>query len=46
MPVPDFQSLMLPLLKSARDRQEHSIGIAAVAVYTLKRVDSDYFEEE
>ncbi|MBN1658567.1 MAG: restriction endonuclease [Anaerolineae bacterium] len=25
MPIPDFQSLMLPLLKLAGDRQEHSL---------------------
>ena len=26
MAVPDFQSLMLPLLKSSQDGQEHSIS--------------------
>ena len=25
MPIPDFQSIMLPLLKFARDKKEHSI---------------------
>jgi restriction system protein len=33
MAIPDFQSLMLPLLKYAKDRQEHSLrdGIEALA---------------
>jgi restriction system protein len=26
MPIPDYQSLMLPLLKLVRDRQEHAFG--------------------
>jgi restriction system protein len=26
MPIPDYQSLMLPLLKFVRDRQEHTFG--------------------
>src|SRR3990172_4693236 len=32
MPVPDFQSIMLPLLSLAGDRQEHTV---AAAIQTL-----------
>ena len=77
MGVPDFQSLMLPLLRIAGDSKEHSLAVARAAlasefnlthaeqdellpsgrqsrfanrvawakVYSVKRVDSDYFEE-
>jgi len=39
MPIPDFQSVMLPLLKFCAD------GVAADAKYELKRLDLDYFTE-
>ena len=29
MPIPDYQAIMLPLLKFAEDRQEHSLSEAA-----------------
>ena len=32
MPIPDYQSIMLPLLRYARDEKEHSIGDATVAL--------------
>jgi len=41
MPIPDFQSVMLPLLKFCAD----GVGVAADAKYELKRLDLDYFTE-
>jgi restriction endonuclease Mrr len=57
MPIPDFQSLMLPLLEFAADGREHSLseardalaerlGVGTTATYEVKRVDSYYFGEE
>jgi restriction system protein len=42
MAVPDYQSLMLPLLKMVRDGQEHSLRalVDALAVQ-LKLTDDD-----
>lgn len=34
MPIPDYQTLMLPLLR-----------FSVSASYIVKRIDSDYFEE-
>lgn len=44
MPVPDFQSLMLPLLKLAEDGQAHSLGDAREALaaqFKLSQVELD-----
>jgi restriction endonuclease Mrr len=52
MPIPDFQSVMLPLLKFCADGQQlaqlmidFAVGVAADAKYELKRLDLDYFTE-
>ena len=39
MAIPDFQSLMLPLMRHFQDGNEHANA-------DTKKVDSDYFSEE
>ena len=57
MPIPNFQSLMLPLLELAADGRERSLseardalaarlGVGTTATYEVKRVYSYYFGEE
>jgi restriction endonuclease Mrr len=46
MSIPDYQSLMLPLLKLASDGQEHSLAVSTVASYEIKKIDADYFAED
>jgi len=53
MPVPDFQSVMLPLLKKASDGKrlaelmiDFNVGVSSRALYDVKRIDGDYFNEE
>ena len=35
MAVPDFQMMI-----------DHGVGVTEVAIYTLKKADADYFENE
>jgi restriction endonuclease Mrr len=47
MPIPDYQTLMLPVLKTVSDGElmiEFNVGITATRTYIVKEVDSDYFE--
>ena len=53
MAIPDFQTLMLPLLRLFVDGGElaefmidHDVAVTGVRTYELKRVDSDYFAGE
>jgi len=53
MAIPDYQSIMLPLLKLTGDGQqlaelmiEHNLGVTRKEVYEVKQIDSDYFSEE
>ncbi len=39
MPIPDYQSLMLPILQLASDGAEHR-------TYAVKRIDNDFFDED
>ncbi|MDQ6769103.1 MAG: winged helix-turn-helix domain-containing protein [Gemmatimonadota bacterium] len=41
MPVPDFQTLMLPLLRFAGDAKEHSVGEARAAIASDFKLTSD-----
>ena len=41
MAVPDYQSLMLPLLEALSDGRDHDVNS-----YEVKRVDTDYFFDE
>ena len=52
MAIPDYQNIMLSLLKLSSDCAklvelmiDHDVGVATEAIYQLKRVDSDYFAE-
>ena len=39
MAIPDFQTIMLPLL-------DDDVGVTTEDSYVVKRIDSDYFIEE
>ncbi|MDA7936810.1 hypothetical protein N9B79_00385 [bacterium] len=52
--VPDFQSMFVPFLSSISDGEEHAIKNVAIEydvavsrsqTFTLKRIDTDYFDE-
>lgn len=53
MAIPDFQTLMRPLLDSilidgprlARLMFDHGVGVATVSNYEVRRIDSDYFAD-
>ena len=38
MPIPDYQAIMLPLLKFAGDKQEHSLSNAARNIFITTSV--------
>jgi restriction endonuclease Mrr len=40
MPLPDYQSLMLPVLKTAAQ----NVGCRVEETFCLKKVDEDFFE--
>ena len=53
MPVPDYQTLMLPVLRVLSDGEElarlmvvHDIGIRTRVCHQVKRIDEDYFTQD
>ena len=44
MPIPDFQTIMLPLLEMFRDGEAKTTTPMYAEV--VKKIDSDYFSEE
>jgi restriction endonuclease Mrr len=45
MPIPDYQTLMRPLLAYGQDGAEKNIGEAIKALADEFHLDMDYFEE-
>ena len=41
MPIPDFQTLMLPLLRFAGDAEEHSVAEARAAIASDFKLTAD-----
>jgi restriction endonuclease Mrr len=52
VPIPDFQSFLLPVLQLASDGNEHfprymvdfDLGVVTKDTYVVKRIDSDFFQ--
>ena len=50
MPIPDYQTLMLPLLIDGETLAglmvDHNVAVTRTGSYELKKIDVDYFEGE
>lgn len=54
MPIPNFQKILLPLLKEtnidgielAELMMSNNLGVSTENIYELKKIDTDYFIEE